>query len=117
MSARSRVSFIAFFPARDNCDERKPSQIAESFAENLGKGWKGILLVPGGKATVQLRKQLAALGNERGFAVFASEPQSDGVIVSQRILRAANGIYVSNVDIDHPVRGYAELQGITLSEY
>lgn len=114
---RTRISFIAFFPARQASDERNSTQIIESFAENLGKGWKGILLVPGGKETVQLRKKLAELGNERGFAVFTAETSCDATIVSQRVLRAVNGVYVSNVDINHPVRGYAELQGLKLTEY
>lgn len=109
------TSYIALFLCQE--DTRKPAEIAESFADNLGKGWRGILFVPGGKATAQLRKQLANLGNERGFVVFASEPTCDQKLVSQRVLRGANGVFVSSMDASHPVRGYAEINGLRLTEY
>lgn len=113
-----RTSFIMLFPTVSEVDEpRSAAEITEAFAENCGANWRGILLVPGGKATVQLRRALAKLGNERGFAVFASEPSSDHNVVTSRSLRAANGIFVSKDDPNHPVRGWAELSGVRLTEY
>jgi hypothetical protein len=116
--SNGRVSFIAFFPATKAAeDKRTATEIAKSFAEKLGMGWRGILFIPGGKATVSLRKKLAEIGNERGFVVFASEASCDSQLVSQRILRSANGVFVSEHDTNHPVRGYAEINGLRLTNY
>ncbi len=113
---KPRTSFIMFFPTIAK-SERKVTELVESFAEKCSENWQGILLVPGGKGTVALRKKLAALGNERGFAVFAAEPSVEATITTSRSLRAANGVFVAQEDETHPVLGWAEITGTRLTVY
>tara|TARA_R100001143_G_scaffold6564_1_gene8952 strand:- start:136 stop:510 length:375 start_codon:yes stop_codon:yes gene_type:complete len=113
--ANTRVSIISFYPSPE--DKRPAAEQVESVAAKLGRGFAGIVFVPGGKATSAFRQKLVELANERGFAVFASEPKCDPTIVGQRVQRASNGIFASSADENAPIVGWANLEGVRLTMY
>lgn len=114
MAYRNRTSFITIFlPLADMKDiDVTPKELADDFAARLGRGYRGIVFVPGGKDTVAFRKRLCEHASERGFAVFSADTGNDSSILAQRCLSASNGIFVFADDETHPALGWAKVNGV-----